>query len=230
MTYTASCSIAATATGTLSNTATVSSSITDPTPGNNSATDSDTLSPSTDLALTKTDSPDPVIVGNNLTYTITATNNGSSAATGVVITDTLPANVTLVSATSSQGSCSGIATVSCTIGSLNNGANATATIVVTPTVAGPLSNTASVSGTESDPRPGNNSSTATTTVNANAPTAAPAWGSRSGLNQDRLIGSGYRRRRVRLHDERNQQRAGYSQRGCRQRHLAGGRHLHSGRA
>ena len=117
----------------------------------------------TDLSLTKSNSPDPVFVGNNLTYTITATNNGPSNASGVVITDTLPANVTLVSATSSQGSCSGTATVSCNLGNLNSGANATATIVVTPTAAAvpSLSNTASVSGTETDPTPGNNSASAT---------------------------------------------------------------------
>jgi uncharacterized protein affecting Mg2+/Co2+ transport len=45
VTYTASCTIAASATGTLSNTATVGApaGVTDPTPGNNSATDTDTL-------------------------------------------------------------------------------------------------------------------------------------------------------------------------------------------
>src|SRR5690606_30425977 len=53
VTYTASCAIAASATGTLSNTATVSSSVTDPTPGNNSATDTDTLTPQADLSITK---------------------------------------------------------------------------------------------------------------------------------------------------------------------------------
>src|SRR6185295_4601464 len=51
-TYTASCAIAAGATGTLSNTATVTApaGVTDPTPGNNTATDSDTLAASADLA------------------------------------------------------------------------------------------------------------------------------------------------------------------------------------
>ncbi len=58
-----------------------------------------------DLSVTKTDSPDPVTVGNNLTYTVTITNNGPGGATGVVLTDTLPVGVTFVSATPSQGSC-----------------------------------------------------------------------------------------------------------------------------
>ena len=57
VTYTASCTISGAATGTLSNTATVTApaGVTDPTPGNNSATDSDTLGASADLAVTKTD-------------------------------------------------------------------------------------------------------------------------------------------------------------------------------
>ena len=116
----------------------------------------------TDLSITQTDSPDPVGVGANLTYSITVTNNGPSKASSVIITDTLPAGVTFVSATPSQGSCSGTTTVTCNIGTLTN--SATATIVVKPTLAGPLSNTVSVSGAETDPTPFNNSTTTSTTV------------------------------------------------------------------
>ena len=54
-TYTATCTINASATGTLSNTATVSSGVTDPVPANNSATDTDTLTPQADIGITKTD-------------------------------------------------------------------------------------------------------------------------------------------------------------------------------
>lgn len=97
-----------------------------------------------DLAVTKSDSPDPVGIGNNLTYTVTVTNNGPATATGVTLTDTLPANVTFVSATPSQGSCTGTSTINCNIGTLNSGVSRTVTIVVTPTVAGGISNTASV--------------------------------------------------------------------------------------
>ena len=50
-----------------------------------------------DLAVNKTASPDPVIAGNDLTYTITATNNGPIAATGVQVVHALPGNVTFVS-------------------------------------------------------------------------------------------------------------------------------------
>src|SRR5438128_82679 len=121
-----------------------------------------------DLLVTKTDSPDPVTVDKNLTYTVTVTNHGPIDATGVTMTDTLLSGVTFVSATPSQGSCSGTSNISCSLGTLANGASTTVTIVVTPTVAGVLSNTASVSATEPDPDPDNNTGTAVTTVNPDA--------------------------------------------------------------
>ena len=52
-----------------------------------------------DLQVLKTDSPDPVLVGNNVLYTVTVENNGPDDATGVILTDTLPADVTFVSST-----------------------------------------------------------------------------------------------------------------------------------
>jgi uncharacterized repeat protein (TIGR01451 family) len=56
------------------------------------------LAEQADLEISKADSPDPVTVGDNLTYTITVTNNGPDAAANVVVTDTLPSGVTFVSA------------------------------------------------------------------------------------------------------------------------------------
>jgi uncharacterized repeat protein (TIGR01451 family) len=122
--------------------------------------------PSADLSITKSDSPDPVTVGGSLTYTITVKNNGPSGATGVTMTDSLPGSVTFVSATPSQGNCTGTATVTCSLGSLSNGGSATVTIVVTPTQAGGISNTATVGANEADPDTSNNSATQPTTVNA----------------------------------------------------------------
>ena len=65
-----------------------------------------TVDPAADLSLTKSDAPDPVLAGQLLTYTLTVAQRGPSSATGVTVTDTLPAGVTFDSATSSQGSCS----------------------------------------------------------------------------------------------------------------------------
>jgi uncharacterized repeat protein (TIGR01451 family) len=155
-----------TAPGTISNTASVASSGTDPFLPNNSWVELTAVNPPlADLIISKTDSPDPVLAGQNLTYTISVTNNGPSTATLVTVTDTLPGGVTYVSTSPSQGNCSGTSTVTCDIGSLANGANATITIVVVPTTTGILSNTASVSGNEADPVSGNNSATEQTTVN-----------------------------------------------------------------
>ncbi|HVF86814.1 MAG TPA: PQQ-dependent sugar dehydrogenase [Pyrinomonadaceae bacterium] len=119
---------------------------------------------SADLSVTKTDSPDPATTGTNLTYRITVTNNGPAAATNVAINDALPTGVNFVSATSSQGTCSGTATINCAFGNLAVDASATVLIVVQPQSIGSISNTATVSASESDPLPANNTATATTTV------------------------------------------------------------------
>ena len=63
-----------------------------------------------DLSVAKDDSPDPVTEGDDVTYTITLTNNGPDAATGVLLTDTLPAGATFVSASSGCTEVSGVVT------------------------------------------------------------------------------------------------------------------------
>lgn len=116
----------------------------------------------TDLSLTKTDSPDPVVSGNNLTYTITVQNLGTMPATNVVVTDTLPKDVDFVSATG--GTCTDTGnTVTCQLGQVNAGTSAIVTIVVKAKKTGTISNTATVTSPE-DIVLGNNSATATTTV------------------------------------------------------------------
>ena len=89
---------------------------------------------SADLGITKSDSPDPVTVGQELTYTLMVANLGPDTAAGVTVSDTLPPGVTFVSATSTQGTCTGTnASVSCTIGTIAFQGSATVTIKVTPT-------------------------------------------------------------------------------------------------
>ncbi|MBI3609709.1 MAG: DUF11 domain-containing protein [Nitrospirae bacterium] len=119
-----------------------------------------------DLALTKTDSPDPITVGSNFTYTITVTNNGPSEATDITLTDTLPTAVTFVEGTFEQGDCSGTTTAICNLGNLASGTSTTVTITVTPTTSGTITNTASVTSNVPDPDTANNSATASTTVYA----------------------------------------------------------------
>ncbi len=175
VTYTASCAIAASATGTLSNTATVSSSVTDPTPGNNSATDTDTLTPQADLSITKTDGVTSVVAGGSVSYTIVASNAGPSNAPGTSVVDTFPASLTCT------WTCTGDSGGTCTAGGSGNisdlvnlpaGASAIymANCGVSAAASGSLSNTATVSapGGVTDPTPANNSATDTDTLTSQA--------------------------------------------------------------
>ena len=118
----------------------------------------------TNLAVSKTDDPDPVILGQPLTYTITVTNSGPSAAATVDLTDDLPAGATFGSVTPSQGSCSSGSVVTCALGLMGHNATATVRIVVTPTTIGLITNTVTVSGGDIDPNLSNNVFTETTTV------------------------------------------------------------------
>jgi uncharacterized repeat protein (TIGR01451 family) len=129
-----------------------------------------------DLSVSKSDSPDPVQVAKALTYTVQVRNNDplsdQSGATGVSLTDQLPASVQFVSATSSTGSCqtpkSGAhgGSVSCALGDLASQASATVTIKVKPQTVGSISNLASVDGILPDPVAANDSATQATTVTA----------------------------------------------------------------
>jgi uncharacterized repeat protein (TIGR01451 family) len=121
--------------------------------------------PSADVSVAKTDSPDPVRVGDNLTYTVTVTNGGPNPADAVQVTDTLPTGVTFVSAASSQGSCTGTTTVVCTIGTIAVSATATVTIVVQPTASGTITNRVNATSSTQDPTPVNNATTTDTVVN-----------------------------------------------------------------
>ncbi|HYM61142.1 MAG TPA: hypothetical protein VEZ11_09645 [Thermoanaerobaculia bacterium] len=164
---TATINVTPTATGTLVNTASVGATEADSNPANNTSQASTIVMPLADLSITKVLSAGggPYVIGSQIQFLITVTNGGPSPATNVTVTDPLPAGATFVSAVPSQGSCSGTTTVTCTLGTLANGASATITLKMrAPSLPGPISNTATVSANESDPTPGNNSSTAAVTI------------------------------------------------------------------
>ncbi|HEU5251836.1 MAG TPA: hypothetical protein VFU16_00740 [Solirubrobacterales bacterium] len=148
------------------------------------------------LKVTKADSPDPVRVGSQLTYTIGVENFGPVPATGVTVTDNLPRTVDLVSAAGPGGSCAVQGgKVTCAFGALDpvgvnyGGAQATATIVVVPRAAGTIRNTATVKGDQKDPVKGNNRATASTRV-LGAPTCRGVPATVTGTpGSDTLLGT-----------------------------------------
>jgi len=119
--------------------------------------------PEADLAITKIVTQEPVGSGVNFNYAVVVTNLGPSGATGVVMVDTLPAGVSLISSATSQGSCTGTSTVTCNLGAMAGGTSATIDLKVTKTVGGAVQNSATVSGNETDPNANNNTNTTQTT-------------------------------------------------------------------
>ncbi len=119
-----------------------------------------------DLSVTVTDSPDPVLQGNDVTYTVTVTNGGPDPAVGVTVTDQIPLSVTFRSATPSQGTCSEQDdTVTCSLGDLAAAGSATVSIVATTDAHGTITTTASVASSTEDPDELDNEDTEQTTVN-----------------------------------------------------------------
>ncbi len=121
------------------------------------------------LGITKTDSPDPVASGNQLTYTLNVTNSGPENAPVVTVIDTLPPGVSFVSTSVVGPDLCNVAgqTVTCTLMNINSGASRSFTITVGVPAGTPggaiLNNSATVSGTF-DTSGGNNSSNASTLV------------------------------------------------------------------
>ncbi|MBH8577322.1 DUF11 domain-containing protein [Nostocaceae cyanobacterium CENA369] len=124
-----------------------------------------------DLTISQTDSPDPVTVGNPLTYTLTVSNSGTANASGITVQYTLPNGVTFNGTTVANGftasQSGGVVTFSG--GSINAGSNATLTVNVTPNSTGTLtSGTAIVDPNNTVVESNENNNTAaaiTTTVN-----------------------------------------------------------------
>jgi uncharacterized repeat protein (TIGR01451 family) len=166
LTYTVTGTVSPVASGRLTNTATVTPPGSDPNAGNNSATDVDLVVPSADLSIVKTDSADPVVQNDPLSYTVTIANNGPSDATGVTVTDTLPAGVRFVSSIPGPPTCTQAGgTLTCDLGALAAGANTTVSIdTIVNAIVGILVNTASVSASEPDPDPRNNTASEGTAV------------------------------------------------------------------
>jgi uncharacterized repeat protein (TIGR01451 family) len=150
-------------TGVVNNTGTVTTS----NDGTDQSTASVCVQAMVDLAITKAGSPATQDLGQgNITWTIVVTNNGPSADTGVKVSDPMPTGNTFVSATSTKGTCTGGATLNCTIGDMAAGESVTITLVTTPSAAGTQTNVAAVSGDRPETNTANNQATATVVVTA----------------------------------------------------------------
>lgn len=125
-------------------------------------TSSSGLTPTADLSLSMSDSPDPAATGNDLTYTLTVTNHGPSAATDIVITNLLPPGVTFVSQSSSCTNING--SLVCPTEILPKDGVVSFNIVVSPDMVGVITNTATVRANENDPNLFNNTASEATTV------------------------------------------------------------------
>ena len=122
--------------------------------------------PGADMALGMTASPEPAIVGGNLTYTLSVTNFGPSGTKNVSVSQLLPSSVIFVSATCSQGSASQNAgVVTANLGAMPAGTTATISVVVIPTTVGVLTCSASVSSEQPDFNPENNNVTLFSHIN-----------------------------------------------------------------
>jgi uncharacterized repeat protein (TIGR01451 family) len=152
--------VAPAASGSITNTAAVTTTSTDPTPGNNSASATFTVTPSSDVSISKT-GPVSASPGQTVVYSITVTNNGPDPATGVIVSDPTPAQLAFVS----NGGACGTA-YPCTLGSMSSGSSLTilSTFTVSTTATGSVTNTASVTSTTLDPVPSNNTGSKTTTI------------------------------------------------------------------
>ncbi|MGQ0701200.1 MAG: choice-of-anchor Q domain-containing protein [Panacagrimonas sp.] len=121
-----------------------------------------------DLAITKTPSDDSVLVGESVTFNLGISNAGPENATDVQVFDTLPPELSFVSATPTQGSCVlDLGTVTCNLGGLASGGLASISLVTTASTPGTADNTASVISApiiDSDPNTANNEASASVEI------------------------------------------------------------------
>ncbi len=180
ITFTVPATVSASASGTIANVATVTppGGTSDPTPNNNTTTETGTVTLVSDLSITKTSTPSPYVPGGALTYTIVAMNAGPSNAIGARIQDFLPnalASFTWTCVPTGAGASCGTASGSGNIDQLINipvGARVTFTLsgTVPASQSGVISNTATLTvppGTN-DPTPND---TTVTNVNSATPLA-----------------------------------------------------------
>jgi len=156
-------------------------------PADNTVTVMLNTSPTTgaDLSVQISATPEPVSITQQLTYTVQAINSGPEDATNVTLKNTLPSGMNFVSANISQSNCTQASlVVTCTLSKFVSGDSTTLKMVVVPSVTGTAADTASISGTESDPTGANNSATHSTRVDPMFTLAVTKSGAGTGVVSD----------------------------------------------
>ncbi len=178
--FTLSASLSSDANGNLLNTASLvlPAGVTDPILGNNTASDTDSLTPNSDLSITKRHLG-TFTLGLNGQYVLAVRNLGPSTLAGTVtVTDNLPAGLGFVSASGTNWTCAANANlVTCTSNTSLAPNSSLPEITLTVTVGAAampsVTNTASVSGTIPDLEPANNSASDSTSVTFVEPWIGP---------------------------------------------------------
>ncbi|MEV4339752.1 DUF11 domain-containing protein [Streptomyces sp. NPDC049590] len=128
--------------------------------------------PASDLSVTKSADATRVTVGQTVTYRVTVRNTGPNQATGVVVTDELPYGLAFLSADSASGGYDPV-TGEWAVGDVADGATATLVLRAKATEAGPLTNTATVTGNETEPDTSDNTDSVTVCVEPAPACCAP---------------------------------------------------------
>ena len=124
------------------------------------------VQPFADLAVMQIDSPDPVAVGNFVTYRVSVTNNGPSTSGSVRLSDVIPSTSAFVAASAGCVFTPSPPVVTCQLGNLVSGTTTWRSVTVRPWQVGPISNYArATSAVTFDPFLANNVSILPTTVN-----------------------------------------------------------------
>jgi uncharacterized repeat protein (TIGR01451 family) len=119
-----------------------------------------------DLEIRTVEWSESVTVGEEFFYRMMVSNNGPDSADRIVFDDSMPSELSLVSVTTTQGTCSGDTSAHCDLGTLASAGTADVTVTVRADREGTVTNAASVSSQRSDPNTSNNGTEATTTISS----------------------------------------------------------------
>jgi uncharacterized repeat protein (TIGR01451 family) len=148
--------VTATIDGVITNTAVVGSLSYDLNLNNNTDLEATTVSPSADLLVSTVEKLNPIRMDETIAYTISVLNDGPSVAAEVILTDTLPAELTLKSAIPEQGSCIKSIPVRCDLGTIDRDIGVEVIIQAEPTLGGVFTNTVNIASDTHDPNLANN--------------------------------------------------------------------------